>query len=365
MVDKQNNAKMQIWAYGVIAILVVIVFVLLFANSQNKSPTPQTITVNLSGSNSSQNLAALQANYSAEVARFNNLQQNYTSLLGKYEATSSNQQKIIQVLYSDKTVYITAPVHNYNYSYLNGCYWIDGYYNFSFNAPYAGYVIFNETNTGKPNNKTFGWFGMYISTQKPVYAIISPYNLTGCTGESMWYIETPVTGIAPAKNQTMIIPVTNGTNYVIFYNGNAYLPWGLDNPINVTFSMKYVGLKSYNINNPYPSYASIQANQIAPSTLPTGTALTLLSKFVAGSNVLNSSINGFEVNFVRIGTPNPLGVSPAIIKVYYNNTFINSTEIFPQKYATFNKAGHILSIYVNQTSQQYALPQWATIQLFN
>ena len=76
MVDKQNNAKMQIWAYGVIAILVVIVFVLLFANSQNKSPTPQTITVNLSGSNSSQNLAALQANYSAEVARFNNLQQN-------------------------------------------------------------------------------------------------------------------------------------------------------------------------------------------------------------------------------------------------------------------------------------------------
>lgn len=56
----------------------------------------------------------------------------------------------------------------------------------------------------------------------------------------------PWTQVTPFNNQTMIIPVKNGTNYVIFDNGNANQQHGV-NPfsINVTFSMTYHGFKRY------------------------------------------------------------------------------------------------------------------------
>lgn len=127
-----------------------------------------------------------------------------------------------------------------------GCYWIDGYYNFSINVPYSGYVVFNETNSGIPTNFSEGYLTVAFSTEKPRYVTISTYNESyWCTGETFQDNVAPYTEILPYSNQTMLIPVKNGTNYVVFYNGNANDRHGVKPfPINVTFSMKYYGFRN-------------------------------------------------------------------------------------------------------------------------
>lgn len=362
MPEKKAASKTPVLTYGIIVMLLIVIAALFYSNSQSK----QAITYANSGSGSqNQSYASLQANYSMLVSKLNGLEQNYTALM--VERNSSGNvatQEVVQSLYSDKTVHIAAPTHNYNYSYLNGCYWISGYDNFSFYAPYAGYIIFNQTNTGKISNKTFNWFGISVSTQKAQYDVISPYNLTGCTGETFWSIIAPWVYAGPANNQTIIIPVTNGTNYVILYNNNAYAPWSFDSPINVTFSIKYVGFKPQIINNPFPPYNSESQSSIVMPSL--NTKLTLPLKVLVGDNLSKSPIDNFNVKLVAIGAANPYGISPAIINLYFNKTaYVNDSLIYPGASASFNVSGHVLRVYINQTSSEYSATKWATIQLFN
>lgn len=176
---------------------------------------------------------------------------------------NASSSVIIETLYRDKKVSIPAPSYNPNYNYVTGCYWIDGYYNFSFTVPYSGYVVVNETNDGIPNNFSDSYFSMFISQEKPQYYVLSAYNSTSCTGEDDWASVSPWTTFDPQNNQTMVIPVTNGTNYIILYNGNANPKHGVNPfPINVTFSMKYYGFRNayskptpnWTFNNTPPSY---------------------------------------------------------------------------------------------------------------
>jgi hypothetical protein len=154
---------------------------------------------------------------------------------------------VIEILYANKTVTIPAMQHNYvGYNLVIGCYWMAGYYNLSFNAPYPGYIVFNETNSGIPTNFTNTYFVAYLSSEKPRYTPPQPYNDTSfCPGEIVQSNIAPWTQISPYDNQTMIVPIRNGTNYVIFENMNGYDKKGINPfPINVTFSMKYYGFKS-------------------------------------------------------------------------------------------------------------------------
>lgn len=156
---------------------------------------------------------------------------------------------IVSTLYSNKTIHISAPEYNTaGYNYVTGCYWIDGYYNFSIIVPYTGYIIFNETNNGIPTNFTEGYFSVAFSTEKPRYVNVSSYNESyWCTGETFQTNIAPYTTLLPYNNQTMLIPVKNGTNYIVFYNGNANQKHGVNPfPINVTFNMKYYGFKNTN-----------------------------------------------------------------------------------------------------------------------
>lgn len=169
--------------------------------------------------------------------------------------TGAQNNTVVQILYHNKTIQLSAPTYNPNYNRVTGCYWIDGYENFSFYAPYSGYIIFNETNNGIPTNFTSPYFDAVFSTEKPRYVLASPYNGSyWCSGETVQSNIAPYTVIAPFNNQTMIIPVRNGTNYFYLENGNANQEFGINPfPINVTFSMKYYGFKGTNYM-PAPSF---------------------------------------------------------------------------------------------------------------
>ena len=176
--------------------------------------------------------------------------------------SSPTNNTIVQVLYSKKTVRLQAPTYNPYYNYVIGCYWTDGSYNFSFYAPYAGYLVFNETNTGIPANFTNSYFGAYISTQKPRYFKPQPYNETSfCPGFTMLSTTEPWTAIGAYNNQTLIVPIKNGTNYILFYNGNANDQHGVNPfPINVTFSITYYGFRGFKI--PQTPNATVPTNII-------------------------------------------------------------------------------------------------------
>jgi hypothetical protein len=255
--------------YGIMAVLLVIIIVLLYSNSQAKSqnqvvPTT-TISANLGSSGSNQNYTSLEANYSMTVSKLNGLEQNYTALLGKYNSSNnSTPQEVVQVLYTDKTIHMPAPVYNPYYNYVIGCYWTDGSYNFSFYAPYSGYLVYNETNSGIPANFSYQYFDAYISTQKPRYFKPQPYNETSfCPGFTQLSTTEPWTDMVSYNNQTLIVPVKNGTNYILFFNGNANQQHGVNPfPINVTFSMTYYGFKGVQI--PQTPTATVPTN-IIPS----------------------------------------------------------------------------------------------------
>ncbi len=165
---------------------------------------------------------------------------------------ASNPQIIKEVLYSKKTVTLPAPSYNPYYNYVIGCYWTGGGYNFSFYAPYAGYIVFNETNSGIPANFSYQYFAAYISRQEPRYFKPQPYNDSSyCPGWEQLATIEPWINMVSYNNQTQIVPVKNGTNYVLFVNWNANQKYGVNPfPINVIFSMTYYGFKGVTVPNP-------------------------------------------------------------------------------------------------------------------
>ncbi len=254
--SNKNNTTVQVVLVAVIIILLIAVAVL-YLNSNNSKNTQQLAPIqNTSAANKT--LSALKANYSNLLNNLTTLKSNYSSLKTQYTLLQSQKNQTVnnsvqivkQVLYSQKTLTLQPPSYNYNgYNYVTGCYWIGGYYNFSFYAPYSGYIVFNETNTGIPANFSTVYFSAIFSGEKPWYDTVSSYNTSSwCTGETVTSNIAPWTQVTPYNNQTMIIPVKNGTNYVILYNDNANEKHGV-NPfaINVTFSMTYYGFKGTNI----------------------------------------------------------------------------------------------------------------------
>ncbi len=237
MTEKRNKTNPLVIVSIIIVVIVALVVGTLIGHALNKgnqlSQTPTTLVQNTSST-------------TTIVPTNTTLSQNKTL------AKNNTVQVVKEVLYVNKTVSVPAPKYNLYYNYVTGCYWIDGSYNFSFYAPYAGYVVFNETNTGIPNNFTEDYFSAYISKQPPLYFKPQPYNETSfCPGTTFLATINPWTSVVTFNNQTTIIPVKNGTNYIIFYNGNANQEHDVNPfPINVTFSMAYYGFKGISIPNP-------------------------------------------------------------------------------------------------------------------
>lgn len=257
----KNITSSSNMVYKYVVIVLVIIVILLFANfkgfmqSTQQSATNSTTLVTVS----------VQSTSSVITTTITNAyQHNATSAV-----QNSSTQVIKEVLYSKKTIVIPAATYNPYYNYVIGCYWTDGAYNFSFNAPYVGYVVFNETNTGIPSNFTSFYFAAYISRQKPLYFKPQPYNDTSfCPGWTFLSQIDPWVAVSSYNNQTTIIPVKNGTNYVLFYNGNANQKHGVNPfPINVTFSMVYYGFNGVTIPSP-PNTTTPIPNSIAWGRYP-------------------------------------------------------------------------------------------------
>lgn len=181
-----------------------------------------------------------------------------TTIVQTPPAVSQNNI-VVQNVYSKINFTIPAGANSYSTNYCT----VPGYYVLSFNAPYTGYVLFNETNTGQENPGNFignfttpslVWLQIYFSTEKPILTHPSIYNQSGsCSGTTVYSNIAPWTESSPYTNQTVMVPVANGTNYIIFANYNEpYTTSTAGNdiyyslkfyPINVTFSMKYIGYK--------------------------------------------------------------------------------------------------------------------------
>ena len=179
-------------------------------------------------------LASNKTLLSAISAELNTTKNSLVQISTKLNATEYNlTHPLIQTLYDNKAINIPPETVYY---YPNGSYtYVPGYYNFSINVPYPGYINITETNTGQNNNATGAYFAIFVTREKPVMGgfgnppnelVISSFYSPG--------IET-----APPNGATVKIPVLNGTTYILFDNYNY------NTGITVTFSIKYVGFRTH------------------------------------------------------------------------------------------------------------------------
>jgi hypothetical protein len=184
------------------------------------------------------NASALSHNYTALKTAFVKAQSNYTGLKSNYTTLQAivSDPYYSETLYSDNTVIVPAGSYNYgSYSLTNNLYYAPGTYNLSYYAPYPGYIVFNETNNGRPNNQSGGYFYLYFSNGKP-YQAGSYSNSEQDGGQFNSYV-APWTEASPANGNRIVVPVQNGTNYILFTNYN------FNRSITVTFSAEYYGYK--------------------------------------------------------------------------------------------------------------------------
>ncbi len=209
--------------FAIIILGILFIVALAFAilgTYQNSSTNHQLNQLNNEYTQLQTNYTALQTSYNKQSLQLNAAEYNLTN-------------PVTEILYSQKTVNIPPEVET---NYFNTTYqqeysqYNEGQYNFTFYAPSAGYILFNETNTGVANNFTSSGFVLYISTE-------TPYYYTDVSGvqilEFNRYI-APYTTFAPQQSKTVMIPVQKGTNNVLFENFNLQ-------GITVTFNMEYVG----------------------------------------------------------------------------------------------------------------------------
>lgn len=194
------------------------------------------------GRNYSQALSSANSNYStlqtqsqSIISALQNQVLNTTSsyINAEYNLT----HPFIEMLYKNESVNIppATGVTYYNTTYGKQLTSYEpGEYDFSFNAPYYGYLLFNETNSGMNSTLKSAPFKMFIAT-------VPPSDFPTVAGQKYHSFNTylaPAIVLGPQSGKTYIIPVENGTNYVIFYNYNY------NQSVTATFNMEYVGFRT-------------------------------------------------------------------------------------------------------------------------
>lgn len=239
-----SENKVLFGGIGVIILLLVLGIITLMGqlSSQNHQynslqQSVQNISQNVSNLKNSnyllrENLSNLRNNYYTVEA-------NYTSILNYYKALLYNvSNPYVETLANNKSVDISGYRYNSSYSYepnwayykAGGYWYMDNYsaFNTSFNLPYYGYLVINLTSTLQ-NNASGGPIPVYFSQQKPYFNITN--GSAAITVDR--YIEAYTT-ILPAQSKNYIIPVSNGTTYMIIYNDNS-------SGTTITYNIKYVG----------------------------------------------------------------------------------------------------------------------------
>ena len=173
----------------------------------------------------------------------------------KYNATEYNlTHPYTQVLYSSQTINLPRyNISNYTLNSVSNIYYYNvtwGRSNYTFNAPYHGYLIFNGTSTIQNNpSPSYCEWEVYLSNKLGSRNVSATFtgNNTGYIykyayryqGEDELFINltsAPFTELCPVQSVTYLIPVSKGENYLLIDNDNSTLGQ------TVTFSAKYVGL---------------------------------------------------------------------------------------------------------------------------
>lgn len=180
----------------------------------------------------SENLSSLRENYYGVEANYTNISNYYKALL--YNVSNP----YVEVLAAGKNVYLAGYVYNSSYSYEpNWAYYKAGNFwylynystfNTSFNLPYSGYFVLNMTSSLQ-NSAEGGPVDVYFTQERPYFNIsngtavlqVNRYNASYAT-------------IVPAQNKNYVIPVLNGTTYMVIYNWNS-------SGTSITYNIKYVG----------------------------------------------------------------------------------------------------------------------------
>ena len=221
----KSESKPKTGFYVVIGILLVLVAVFAVLYAQTLSSYAQTqgsySSVKYNYSVLQSNYNTLKSNYTIEKVNFSSLQAAYNNLSEKYNITEYNLTHPYIKILANKQV-VSIPPETYNYT--TGFYEAPSY-NFSFSAPYPGYLVVNYTVSPINNNLENSTFAIYITTEKPYYsggvATVNSYIL-------------PYEKYSGSAGQTAILPIVNGTNYVLLNNYN-------NQTVTAEFSIKYVG----------------------------------------------------------------------------------------------------------------------------
>ncbi|MGC8622307.1 MAG: hypothetical protein ACP5U0_10370 [Caldisphaera sp.] len=166
---------------------------------------------------------ALQANFTSIKSQLYNLTSAYSLLKSEYEQISSNYSTLyseyknlsipyIKKLYKDQVISIAnESPYNISAQQLYGTY-VAHYYNFSFYAPYNGYLLLN--------------YSVYPAIQNGSVELDIYNNYT-----------SPTTVALGTKGTLVKIPIPDGTQDILFVNYNNI-------SVTILFSAEYVGYRN-------------------------------------------------------------------------------------------------------------------------
>lgn len=220
----KRNLTYELAGVGFVILLVVFVILYSYANTIQGKYTGLSANY----SSLSKNYSALSHEFNATSLNLLRFEANYTPLLIDYNEESYNlSHRYTKTLFTNFTTIVGSISLNHTFTY----YAAGGFYNYTFNAPYSGYFVFNATGT-PPNSRIWTNWEVYFSQQAPIWVKGQPgFNTTSAS----------VSVITPLKGTTYFVPVSKGINYMLIYNLNGSTPLRV-----VGMNLKYFGYYSSN-----------------------------------------------------------------------------------------------------------------------
>ena len=232
-----SENKVLFGGIGVVILLLVLCIIALAGQLGSKNYQYNSLQQGVK--NMSQNISDLRNSNYLLRENLSNFRNNYANISNHYKALFYNvSNPYVETLAADKNIYLAGYEYNSSYSYEpNWAYYKEGNFwyvynysafNTSFNLPYPGYFVVNLTSTLQ-NSAEGGSIDVYFTQERPYFNIsngtatlqVNRYNATYAT-------------ILPAQNKNYVIPVLNGTTYMVIHNWNS-------SGTAITYNIKYVG----------------------------------------------------------------------------------------------------------------------------
>ncbi len=248
MTSKNNRGNSSFTFIGISVLLLLIIVALAYFYMQEMGAYNG---LNSNYTNQQNQISALKSQLASNKTLYTNAENNltnpyteilftdYSVSLPEYNETISNfTGSGVQNYYGEYSTYTATD--NFTWGRLN----------YSFNAPYSGYLVFNSTSTLMNTGKACAWI-VYETGKQPQYRNSTTTQITlsnttyiykdhfaGNDGLFANLTYAPWSELCPLQGVTYDIPVTKGENYLLIDNENE------TQGLTVTFSLKYIGYHS-------------------------------------------------------------------------------------------------------------------------